>query len=67
MSSLKDSMRKRGISTDSGKSREDRGPGLEMPINRRAGRRSLFLKAGRGTQASGQGMKVKALIRKMGW
>ena len=67
MSSLKDSMKKRGTSTSLEKSREDRGPGLGMPTNRRAGRRSLYLKAGAGSQASGQGMKVKALIRKMGW
>ena len=67
MSSLKDSGRKRGISTNLGKSRAGLEPGLEMPTSPRAGRRSLYLKAGAGSQASGQGMKVKAAMKRMGW
>lgn len=65
MLSLKGSMRKRGILLSLEMSKEDRGPGLETPTSRRVGRRSLYLKAGRGSQAAGQGMKVKALVARM--
>lgn len=67
MSSLRDSGRKRGISISLGKSKEGLEPGLEMPTSRRAGRRSLYLKAGKGSVQSGQGMMVKAAMKRMGW
>ncbi len=67
MSSLKGSMKKRGILTSSEKFKGDLAHGLEKPISPRAGRRSLFVKVGRGSQAAGQGMKVRALVKRMGW
>lgn len=65
MLSLKDSMKKPGTLISLEKSKEGRERGLEMPTNRHVGHRSLYLKAGRGSQASGQGMKVKALVARM--
>ena len=67
MSSLKDSGRKRGISTNLGKSRAGLEPGLEMPTSPRAGRRSLFLKVGRKRGDSGQYQRVEAAMKRMGW
>lgn len=67
MSSLKDLERKPGTSTDLGKSKEGRGLNLEKPTKRPVGRRSLFVKAGVGSQAAGQGMKVRALVKRIGW
>lgn len=65
MSSLKGSMKKLGTLISLEKSKEGRGHGLEMLTSRRVGRRSLYLKAGKGSQASGQGMKAKALVARM--
>lgn len=67
MSSLKDSGRKRGISTSLEKSKEDLARGSEMPTSPRAGRRSLYLKVGRKRWDSGQYQRVEAAMKRMGW
>lgn len=67
MSSLKDSGRKRGILTGSGKSKEGLEPGSGMPTSRRVGRRSIYLKVGRKRGDSGQYQRVEAAMKRMGW
>lgn len=69
MSSLKDSERKRGILTGSGRSKEALERTSEMPTNPRAGRRSLYLKVGTdaGRQKAGQTVLAQQLVKRMRW
>lgn len=66
MSSLKASMKKPGISISLEKSKADQEPRSTTPTNRRADRRSLFLKVGRKRADSGQYQRVEAMLRRVG-